>query len=68
MRFDHTKGKTARYVVTLYGWNVEDHSYFHYYKEAKSLFDRLKGHQDCGTVLSIYDLSKDVRKDFIKFD
>lgn len=67
MRFDHTRGKTAKYVVNLYAWNVEDHSYFHYYKEAKALFDRLKKKQDNGTTLSIYDLQKDERKAFARF-
>ena len=68
MRFDCTNGKTARYIVSVYNWNIDDHSYYHYYKDAKILFDKLKARDfENGTVISIYDLIKDQRKEFIRF-
>ncbi len=68
MRFDKTNGKEARYMVTLYGWNVEDHYYCDSYKAAKMIFDEIshKDHEK-GVALSIYDMKKDIRKAFIKF-
>ena len=68
MRFDRTSGKEARYMVTLYGWNVEDHYYCDSYKAAKKIFDGIshKDHEK-GVALSIYDMKKDIRKAFIKF-
>lgn len=68
MRFDYTKGEEAKYVVSLYNWNINDHLYYHTYKEAKEHFNKLKnGFFPEGTVVSIYDLKKDVRKAFKKF-
>lgn len=69
MRFDYTKGKKARYVVSLYGWNIEDHYYFNNYKEAGEMYKQLlKKHKDeVATCLGIYDLDKDIRKAFAKF-
>ena len=68
MKFNHTKGRDARYVVSLYAWNVEDYHYFYYFREAKKLFDELCGQpQEKGTVVHITDISKDVRKEFKKF-
>ena len=68
MKFDRTNGKTAKYVLTIYGERVEDHYYYHYYKEADKHFDQLlRCVWDKGTILSIYDLKKDVQKNFIKF-
>ena len=66
MRFDRTEGKTERYVVSLYGENVEDHYYYHYYNKAKKLYESMRGEQKPGTVLSIYDVEKDIRKEFSK--
>lgn len=67
MRFDRTKGMKARYIVTLYGWNVQDHYYFHYLKEAKELFGKLNnGKHDKGTIISLSDLVKDKRLAFVE--
>ena len=68
MRFDRTNGKEVRYMVTLYGWNVEDHYCCDSYKTAKKIFDEIshKDHEK-GVALSIYDMKKDIRKAFIKF-
>ena len=41
MRFDRTSGKEARYMVTLYGWNVEDHYYCDSYKTAKKILKNI---------------------------
>lgn len=64
MRFDYTKGQKARYIVSVY-WGdmiVEDHYYFHYYKEAEAMFDKLKSDAKEGTHISLYDMVKDIRK------
>lgn len=67
MRFDYTKGQEARYMTSVYGVNVEDHYYYHIYKEAKAAFDRLKGlEHEPGTSISVYDLKNDVKKEFAR--
>ena len=67
MRFDYTKGKSKKYVVTAYAWNVQDHYYFHYLKDAKEMLEKLKSHQwEKGTILSITDMIKDQRKAFVR--
>ena len=68
MRFDYTHGNGAKYIVTLYGCNVEDHYYLDTYKDAKRLFERIKGGKhEKGTALSLSDIVKDHRKEFYKF-
>lgn len=68
MRFDRTKGMKARYMVNVYGQRVEDHYYYHYFKEADKFFNELlRIPQEQGTILSIWDLQKDVRKGFQRF-
>lgn len=68
MRFDYTKGKDARYMVSIYGETIEDKYYYHYHKEAKAMFEQMKKHGfEKGTALSIYDIKQDIRKAFIKF-
>lgn len=65
MRFDYTKGKSARYLVSLHGWDVVDRYYFHYFKEAKDLFEQVKANQlKEGHKVSIYDLKTDELKAF----
>lgn len=69
MRFDFTKGKTLKYMVSLYmpdGCN--DHMYFHYYKEAKDKLMKLSrsGFYEKGTSFSLYDIVKDIRKEYIR--
>lgn len=67
MKFDMTGGKRAVYLVSLYGVGVEDFYYFHYYKDAKEMFNRLKGaNHKKGTIISVYDLIHDLRKDFAR--
>ena len=66
MRFDNTNGKKARYIVSLYGWNVDDRHYYHYYKDAKEMFEKIKVRAKDGCAASIYDLEKDERKAFAK--
>lgn len=68
MRFDRTKGMKARYMVNVYGQNVEDHYYYHYLNDADKFFDELlRIPHKKGTILSIWDLQKDARKSFQKF-
>ena len=67
MKFDYTKGKSAKYMVSLYGWNVQDRYYFHYMKEAKDTFEQIKAnHLKAGLIASIYDLKTDERKAFAR--
>lgn len=68
MKFDYTKGKEARYIVSLHSWNISDHYYTHTFKDAVKLFDRLKGRLQEGMSVSVYDLKKDLRKAFAKAD
>ena len=57
MKFDYTKGKTAKYRVTIYSWNVNDIYYFHYLSEAKAFLKKLKNKEyEPDTIISIYDL------------
>ena len=69
MRFDFTKGKTAVYMVSIYTPDgCDDHLYYHYYKEAMEKFQKLKNseHYEKGTSFSIYDMNKDVRKEYCR--
>lgn len=67
MRFDYTHGNEAKYMVSLYGWNVQDYYYYASYKDAKEAFKNIQseGHKD--VALSLWDLKKDVRKEYVKF-
>ena len=68
MRFDYTHGNRAKYIVSLYGWNVGDHYYCDSYKQAKRIFDDIKNREhEKGTTLSLSDIAKDIRKEFMKF-
>lgn len=68
MKFDHTQGKEARYIVSIYAWNVNDMYYYHTFKDAKALYNRIKEEGlERGTILSISDMKKDIRKGFYKF-
>lgn len=70
MRFDYCKGKSAKYVVSVYYKMVDDHYYFHYYKEAKDFFERLKNNtktKEVARTIKVSDLEKDITKDFYKF-
>lgn len=68
MRFFQTKGKSAKYVLSIYGPHIEDHIYYHYYNDAKMRFNSLvEERHEKETIISIYDLDKDIRKDFIRF-
>lgn len=68
MRFDYTHGEGAKYLVSLYGFNVEDHYYYHTYREAKRAFKTIKDSKQAeGTILSLTDIVKDCRKEFMKF-
>lgn len=69
MKFDFTKGQPAKYMVSVYDpAGCHDQLYYHYFKEAKAELCRLKesGFYEKGTIISIYDLQKDIRKEFIR--
>lgn len=67
MNFDYTHGEDAKYLVLVTAWNVVDRYYFHSYREAKGMFNRLlDGKYGGGAIISVYDMKKDVRKDFAK--
>ena len=68
MRFDRTGGLKERYILSVYGQGVEDHYYYHYFKDADKMFDNLlRTPHENGTIISIYDLQKDVRKALHRF-
>ena len=69
MKFDFTKGKPARYLVGIYMPNgCHDHIYYHYYKEAKQKIKQLidSKHYEKGTRISLSDIKKDIRKEYIR--
>ena len=69
MRFDFTKGKTAKYMVSIYMPDgCYDHLYYHSHREAKEKFDKLSksGHYEKGTAMSLYDIQKDIRKEYAR--
>lgn len=66
MRFDYTKGQHANYMVSIHRWNGNDFYYFHYFKDAKKLYDDVKGKEEKGTSVSIWDMTRDIRKDYVR--
>jgi hypothetical protein len=64
MRFNYTKGQYANYMVSIHREIGEDFYYFHYFKEAKEFFDTAKTRETKGTSLSLWDMKKDIRKDY----
>ena len=66
MKIDYTKGKEPKYLVSIYGWDIEDSYYFHYYEDAKQLFESIRKHEHEGAAVSLYDLKKDVRRAFAR--
>ena len=66
MNFFHTD-KEPRYMVSIYRWSVSDAHYYRYYRDAKRFYDdQIKSEHDEGTVISLYDIQKDVRKEFYR--
>lgn len=66
MRFDCTKGQDAKYMVSIHRWNGEDFYYFHFYKGAKEFINSAKNREEEGTSLSIWDMKKDIRKEYVR--
>lgn len=64
MKFDYTHGKTAKYMVSVHGWNVSDQYYYADYRSAKEMFRRIVGRQQNGISVSLWDMVKDFRKEF----
>jgi hypothetical protein len=67
MRFDYTNGRPAKYLVSIYCFNCHDLLLYPDYRTAKAAFKKLKEEpHDKGTVLSLYDYQKDVRKEMVR--
>ena len=69
MKFDFTEGKSAIYMVSIYDHvGCHDQLYYHYYRDAEAKLKELSesGFYESGTVMSLYDIKKDVRKRFIR--
>ena len=66
MKFDYTKGLKAKYLVSVHNWQVDDFYYFHYFKEAKTLFESITEEKYKGFSVSLYDMDTDVKKMFKK--
>lgn len=64
MRFDMTQGKSPRYMVSIYRWNVSDYYYFNTYREAKNLYDKVKDTEQ--GIISLYDIKNDIRKEYTR--
>ena len=68
MKFDFTKGKSPKYMVSIYGELIEDKIIYHYYRDAMSKFASIVAQgQPQGVAVSVYDMTKDVRKAYKKF-
>lgn len=75
IKVDFTNGEKANYMVNLYIWDEESgmlskgyHMYYHSFAEAKSKFKELSDQpMGSNTVISVYDMHKDIRKLFKKF-
>ena len=67
MKFDFTHGKSAKYLVSVHRWDISDQYYVHSMKDAKEIFENLKvKNQPSDTTISIYDLIRDIRKDYVR--
>lgn len=66
MRVDCTKGQDAKYMVSIHRESGDDFYYFHYFKKAKELFDSAKTREAEGTSISLYDMKKDIRKEYAR--
>jgi 5-bromo-4-chloroindolyl phosphate hydrolysis protein len=54
MVFNNSKGN-ERYILSAYGWNVEDKYIYDDLQEAEEKLERLKAILEKGIALSIYD-------------
>ena len=71
MKFDYTHGEPARYLVIITWWNGRDMYYFNTHKEAIKLYKSIQASSNDypkGAVISLYDIRKDVRKEFSRID
>jgi hypothetical protein len=67
MKFDYTHGNSAKYMVSIHRWNGSDQYYCESFKQAKDLFNQVteKGLEN-ETSVSIWDMKKDIRKEFAR--
>lgn len=66
MKFDYTHGKEAKYMVSIHGWNFDDHYYFGEAAAAKKMFKEIAERKEKGITASLWDMKRDIRKDFIR--
>lgn len=66
MKFDYTEGKKATYMISVHWWNGGDQYYFGGYRKAKEHFNKLAENVKDGVSISLYDMKKDTKKDFVK--
>jgi hypothetical protein len=59
MKFDYTHGKEAKYIVSLYSWNVSDHYYMSDLDVAEKVYEKIVKNCKKGDLVSIYDIKKD---------
>ena len=68
MKFDYTHGKPAKFMVTVYGWNIEDRFLYNTYADAEKQYKIICAKDyDNDWATSLYDLVKDERKAYHKF-
>lgn len=63
MQFDHTNGKTPKFLVHIYSFNMNDAVIFNEdgFESAKKLFaEYVAEYGDYGVVISMDDLEKDL--------
>ena len=53
-------------MVSIHRESGDDFYYFHYFKKAKELFDSAKTKEAEGTSISLYDMKKDIRKEYVR--
>lgn len=66
MRLDYTKGNEAKYLVSIHDSRNDDFYYFANYRDAKTFFDKAKKSREKGAHLNLYDIKKDIRKEYAR--
>ena len=58
MKFNYSE--KAKYMVSIYGWNVCDHLYYESLEKAEAKYEELcKQDYALGTLVSLYNLATD---------
>ena len=64
MRIDYSKTGKPKYMVGAHSLMYDDFYYFDTYRDAKNFFDNIKMRREKGTRINLYDIKKDIRKEF----